>query len=256
MPARSSFAGQTYAALSTALADRLGIGTIHQELSLFGNLTVAENIHLPHLPQRAGLRRPQGDARQRAARCCRSCSGTAIDPGAEVETLSLGERQMVEIAKSIHRSSSLLILDEPTTCLSLPERQRLFEVVRRLAGRGFGIIYITHFMEEVYELADRIVVLRDGAVVGDGTPAEIPLASLARLMVGHDVERARGRRRRGGRGAARASRLEDLSDGVAGARRRLRPAWRRDPGARRAWSAPAAARSPSCSSGCAAARAR
>ena len=158
-----------------ALADRLGIGTIHQELSLFGNLSVAENIHLPHLPQRAAAGRPQGDARQRAATLLRESLRHRDRPGREVEALSLGERQLVEIAKSIHRSSSLLILDEPTTCLSLPERQRLFEVVRRLKGQGFGIIYITHFMEEVYELADRIVVLRDGAVVGDGTPAEIPL---------------------------------------------------------------------------------
>jgi ABC-type sugar transport system ATPase subunit len=180
------FFGRTYPALSTALADRLGIGTIHQELSLFGNLSVAENIHLPHLPRRAGLVGRKA-MRATAAALLGDLLGSAIDPMAEVDALSLGERQLVEIAKSIHRSSSLLILDEPTTCLSLPERQRLFEVVRRLRTRGFGILYITHFMEEVYELADRIVVLRDGAVVGDGTPAEIPLARLARLMVGHDL---------------------------------------------------------------------
>jgi ABC-type sugar transport system ATPase subunit len=180
------FFGRTYTALSTALADRLGIGTIHQELSLFGNLSVAENIHLPHLSHRAGLVDRMA-MRATAQTLLRDLLGSGIDPMAEVDTLSLGERQLVEIAKSIHRSSSLLILDEPTTCLSLPERQRLFEVVRRLKGRGFGILYITHFMEEVYELADRIVVLRDGAVVGNGTPAEIPLARLARLMVGHDL---------------------------------------------------------------------
>jgi ABC-type sugar transport system ATPase subunit len=180
------FLGRSYTALSTALADRLGIGTIHQELSLFGNLSVAENIHLPHLPRRAGLVDRKA-MRVAAATLLGDLLGSAIDPVADVDALSLGERQLVEIAKSIHRSSSLLILDEPTTCLSLPERQRLFEVVRRLRTRGFGIIYITHFMEEVYELADRIVVLRDGVVVGDGTPEEIPLARLARLMVGHDL---------------------------------------------------------------------
>ena len=79
-----------------------------------------------------------------------------------MEGLSLGERQLVEVAKSVRRASSVLILDEPTTCLSLPERRRLFEVVRRLRRQGYGILYITHFMEEVYELGDRIVVLRDG----------------------------------------------------------------------------------------------
>jgi ABC-type sugar transport system ATPase subunit len=94
---------------------------------------------------------------------------------------------MVEIAKAIHHSSSLLILDEPTTCLSLPERERLFAAVTRLRGQGYAIIYITHFMEEVYELGDRIVVLRDGRVVGTGTRAEIPQERLTRLMVGRDL---------------------------------------------------------------------
>ena len=100
------------------MADRLGIGTIHQELSLFGNLSVAENIHLPHLPYRAGLVDRKA-MRATAAALLRDLLGSAIDPAAEVDALSLGERQLVEIAKSIHRSSSLLVLDEPTTCLSL-----------------------------------------------------------------------------------------------------------------------------------------
>ena len=84
--------------------------------------------------------------------------GTDIDPDAEVDSLSLGERQLVELAKSVRRASSVLILDEPTTCLSLPERRRLFDVVRRLQSKGYGILYVTHFMEEVYDLGERIVV--------------------------------------------------------------------------------------------------
>jgi ribose transport system ATP-binding protein len=94
---------------------------------------------------------------------------------------------MVEIAKAIHRSSSLLILDEPTTCLSLPERERLFSAVTRLRDQGYAIIYITHFMEEVYELGDRIAVLRDGRLVGTGTRDDIPQERLTRLMVGRDL---------------------------------------------------------------------
>jgi ABC-type sugar transport system ATPase subunit len=143
-------------------------------------------MHLPHLPRRLGL----VDRRRMAAQAravLHGRLGTEIDPGAEVEDLSLGERQMVEIAKAIHRSSSLLILDEPTTCLSLRERDRLFAAVRRLRDQGCAIIYITHFLEEVYELGDRIAVLRDGRVVGTGTPQEIPREMLTRLMVGRDL---------------------------------------------------------------------
>jgi ABC-type sugar transport system ATPase subunit len=181
------FAGHSFPALNAADADRLGISTIHQELSLFENLSVAENIHLPHLPHRRGrIDRPRMAAVARAVLGERL--GIEIDPWAEVSELSLGERQMVEIAKAIHRSSALLILDEPTTCLSLPERARLFEALRRLRTQGCAIIYITHFMQEVYELGDRVVALRDGRVVGDGTPAEISQERLVRLMVGRDLD--------------------------------------------------------------------
>jgi ribose transport system ATP-binding protein len=179
-------AGRVATRLSAADADRFGIGTIHQELSLFENLSVAENIHLPHLPQRLGrVDRRKMEAQARSVLHDRL--GAAIDPWTQVEELSLGERQMVEIAKAIHRSSSLLILDEPTTCLSLQERTRLFQAVRRLREQGYAIIYITHFLEEVYELGDQIVVLRDGQVVGIGTVAEMPQERLTRLMVGLDL---------------------------------------------------------------------
>jgi ABC-type sugar transport system ATPase subunit len=180
------FASRTLSALSTSDADHLGIGTIHQELSLFDNLSVAENIHLPHLPLRFGrVDRPR--MAEQAREILHERLGTRIDPWLDVEELSLGERQMVEIAKAIHRSSSLLILDEPTTCLSLIERERLFAAVTRLRDQGYAIIYITHFMEEVYELGDRIAVLRDGRVVGTGTRDDIPLEQLTRLMVGRDL---------------------------------------------------------------------
>jgi ABC-type sugar transport system ATPase subunit len=180
------FAGKTLSALSISEADHLGIGTIHQELSLFENLSVAENIHLPHLPLSFGrVDRPR--MAEQAREILYERLGTRIDPRLDVEELSLGERQMVEIAKAIHRSSSLLILDEPTTCLSLPERERLFTAVTRLRDQGYAIIYITHFMEEVYELGDRIAVLRDGRVVGTGTRTDIPQERLTRLMVGRDL---------------------------------------------------------------------
>jgi ABC-type sugar transport system ATPase subunit len=179
-------AGRVATRLSAVNADRFGIGTIHQELSLFENLSVAENIHLPHLPQRLGrVDRRTMEAQTRSV--LRERLGASIDPWTPVEELSLGERQMVEIAKAIHRSSSILILDEPTTCLNLHERARLFSAVRRLRKQGYAIIYVTHFMEEVYELGDQIVVLRDGRVVGTGTAAEMPRERLTHLMVGHDL---------------------------------------------------------------------
>lgn len=180
------FDGKTYKNFTTRDADRLGIGTIHQELSLFENLSVAENIFISHLPQRAGTI-DRTRLRSMARELMEKQLGMLIDPSREVGALSLGERQMVEIAKALSQSSSLIIFDEPTTCLSNPERQRLFSTIRRLKAQNYAIIYITHFMEEVYTLGDRITILRDGRVVGQRTVAETPISELARLMVGREI---------------------------------------------------------------------
>ncbi|MCB1486592.1 MAG: sugar ABC transporter ATP-binding protein [Bauldia sp.] len=166
----------------------LGIAAIHQELSLFPNLSIAENINmgLGSFPTRAGLLNRRA-MRETTRELLGEFFEREVDPGEPVERLSLGERQLVEVGKALHRASTMLILDEPTTSLSLPERERLFEVTRRLRSRGYALIYITHFMEEVYELADRIVVLRDGRVVGSGTPAEIDERQLTMMMVGREL---------------------------------------------------------------------
>ncbi len=174
-----------YAALSAQDVARIGLGTIHQELSLFGNLSVAENIHMPALAHRRGFVDWKGMTR--TARTLLTELDTDIAPERLVDTLSLGERQLVEIAKAMHRASSILILDEPTTCLSLPERQRLFGVVRRLKARGYGIIYITHFLEEVFELADQVVIMRDGVVADRGEPGAMTAERITRSMVGGDL---------------------------------------------------------------------
>jgi ABC-type sugar transport system ATPase subunit len=183
-----AFAGKQYSRLTNHDARALGIAAMHQELSLFSNLSVAENVHMGvgGLPTRAGL--IDGAAMSRETlRLLSDFFETAIDPSQPVERLSLGERQLVELAKALHRASTMLILDEPTTSLSLPERRRLFNVVRRLRERGYALIYITHFLEEVYELADRIVVLRDGRLVGTGTPEELHRKQLTNLMVGREL---------------------------------------------------------------------
>lgn len=208
------FNGKSFSAFSPDDVERLGIGTIHQELSLFANLSVAENIHLPRLPTKRALidRRAM---HARSEHLLGTILGADIDPAQEVTFLSLGQRQLVEIAKAIHRASSLLILDEPTTCLSIPERRKLFEVVRRLCEKGYGIIYITHFLEEVYALADRIVVLRDGVVTASGTVGEIHSQALTRAMVGRSLAEAQVEPKKLPAIAPTMLRIKDVGDGVA-----------------------------------------
>lgn len=164
-----------------------GIGTIHQELSLFDTLSVAENVSITELPTKRGAV-DRANIRQTAKELLNDLLEADIDPDAIVEDLSLGERQMVEIAKAIRISHSLLILDEPTTCLSIQERKHLFAVVKKLRSRGYGILYISHFLDEIYELSDRIVVLRDGVVVGEERADLLPIKTLSKLMVGRDLD--------------------------------------------------------------------
>ena len=180
--------GKSYSHLTPQDARSLGIGAIHQELSLFPNLSIAENVHMGigTLPTRAGLVDRAAMA-QETSRLLGEFFRSPVDPRTLVERLSVGERQLIEIAKALRRASTMLILDEPTASLSLPERRRLFDVARGLRERGYALIYITHFMEEVYELADRIVVLRDGRVVGAGARREIDRRRLTSLMVGREL---------------------------------------------------------------------
>ncbi len=183
--------GRRYARLTTDLARSIGIGAIHQELSLFPNLSVAENVHIGvgTLPMR-GVVIDKVKMRAQALKVLETVFEDTVDPDQLAEQLSLGERQLVEVAKAMHRASTMLIFDEPTTSLSLPERQRLFRVVRSLRDRGYALVYVTHFMEEVYELANKIVVLRDGRIVGQSKPADITPAQLATLMVGRELAAA------------------------------------------------------------------
>ena len=181
--------GRDYSQITPQDARSIGIAAIHQELSLFPNLTIAENVHMGvgGLPLRFGLLDREAMKRE-THDLLGEFFESPVDPNLAVERLSLGERQLVEVAKALRGASSMVILDEPTTSLSLPERHRLFAVARRLRDRGYALIYITHFMEEIYELADKIVVLRDGCIVGEGTPEEIDEQHLTKLMVGRELE--------------------------------------------------------------------
>lgn len=163
----------------------LGIAAVHQEFSLFKDLSVMENICIVGLPGSGGI--VNWREARKLSRKYLEMVGADLKPDTAVERLSTGEQQLVEIAKALRYASKILILDEPTTSLTSPERKRLFEVVKRLVARGLGIIFITHFIDEVYEIADRIVVLRDGQFVGGGSVTEIPRRQLEELMVGRSI---------------------------------------------------------------------
>ena len=177
--------GQPVAITDPIAAKRLGISIIYQELALAPNLTVAENIYLGAEPSRGG----QIDRAAMRAGCQPVLErlGAPFGPGTPVGTLSIAEQQLVEIARALHAKSRILVLDEPTTALSSRETDRLFALVRQLRADGIALIYISHRMAEVYELADRVAVLRDGGYVGTLTRDELSAGALVRMMVGRDL---------------------------------------------------------------------
>ena len=177
--------GEAHAVLDPIGARTLGVRMIFQELSDAPALTVAENISLGRWPGRRGIVRWR-EVRERAVRALDEL-GVDIDPAAPVATLRIGERQAVEIARAISDKARCLILDEPTAALSAQEVERLFLAVRRLRERGTAIVYITHRLDEVVQIADRVEVLRDGAVVLEREVAGTSRAELVTAMVGRAV---------------------------------------------------------------------
>ena len=168
-------------------ADRYGIRIIHQELSLAGNLSVAENIYLGREPCRTGwLCRGKMHADAAAL-----VTDLGLDEICSVHTpvadLSVAHQQLVEIARALSCRARILVLDEPTSSLSEAETEALFTTLRRLRSQGVGIIYISHRLEEIIRLADRITVLRDGRSVGTQLAADVNQRDLVRWMVGRDI---------------------------------------------------------------------
>jgi len=160
-----------------------GIGMVHQHFVLVDPFTVAENVILG---QEGGQLLHPDEANQRVAELA-DTYGFQIDPAARVEQLSVGEEQRVEILKALYRGVDVLILDEPTAVLTPAETSALFANLRRLRETGKTIVFISHKLDEVLEIADRITVLRRGKVVGETTPAETSKARLAEMMVGRPV---------------------------------------------------------------------
>jgi ribose transport system ATP-binding protein len=165
-----------------------GVATIYQEFSLVPTLTAAENIFLGRPLYKAGSRLIDWDSMRRQTVETLGQLEIQIDPDAPVRNLSVAEQQLVEIAKAISLESSLLIMDEPTAALGMAETKRLLELVRRLAAQGKAILYISHRLDEVFEVADVVTVLKDGRLVATRPVSQFKMNDVVRMMIGMDIE--------------------------------------------------------------------
>ena len=162
-----------------------GISMIHQELNMMNHLTVAQNIYIGREPMSKGLiddKKMEQDAAELFARI-----GVKIDPSATLGTLTVGKQQMVEIAKAVSRNAKILILDEPTAALTQLEVEELFKIMRDLQSKGIGMIYISHRMDEIKRISDRITVMRDGEYVGTVDTQSVTKDEIINMMIGRVV---------------------------------------------------------------------
>ena len=180
--------GRPYRPANKQQAEALGVRIVQQELTLLPTLTVAENLFLDRLPTRLGLVR-FGELRRNAIRALADVGLDRIDPETPSARLGVGEQQLVEIARGLSRPCRVLILDEPTAALSAPQVDLLFKHIGRLRSKGVAIVYVSHRLDEVRSIADRIGVLRDGRLVAVRPAAELDLAEAVRLMVGSNPSR-------------------------------------------------------------------
>ncbi len=178
--------GKPIALGSTKAAIEHGIGMVHQHFMLIPVMTVAENIVLATEPRRGGVLLDYNTARKRVRELSERY-GLIVDPDARVDHITVGQQQRVEILKALYRGAEILILDEPTAVLTPQEAKELFEILESLKSQGKSIIFISHKLNEVLEIADRITTLRRGVVVDTIPAAGATEASLARMMVGREV---------------------------------------------------------------------
>ena len=179
--------GETVRIDSVQAAMAVGIALIHQELNLAENLEIAANIFLGRELRRFGLLDDE-TMREEAAKYL-AMVGLEVDPAMEVGMLPIGKQQLVEIAKALSVDAQVLIMDEPTSSLSQTEAEQLFVVIKDLVSRGVSIIYISHRLSEIGQIADRVMVLRDGENAGELMGAEINHQAMVQLMVGRDLDR-------------------------------------------------------------------
>ena len=167
---------------------RAGIGTVYQEVNLLPNLSVAENLFIGRQPSRFGMIRTAA-LRRRAGEIMRGY-GLELDVGRSLSEFSVAVQQLVAIARAIDLSARVLVLDEPTASLDAREVEQLFAVVRGLRARGVGTVLVTHFLDQVYAVSDRITVLRNGRLVGTRRTRELPRLELVSMMLGRELEEA------------------------------------------------------------------
>lgn len=169
-------------------AESLGVTIIHQELSVLPNLTVAENIFLGNEKTNKFTGRIEKRLINERSKMFLDQIGCKIDPSTLVKNISVGEKQMIEIAKALTKNSKIIIMDEPTTALTDVETKKLFEVIKSLKEKGIAVIYISHRMEEIFAICDKVVVLRDGKYVGEERVKDIDNDKLINMMVGRNIE--------------------------------------------------------------------
>ena len=191
--------GRPYRPRTPADARRAGVALVHQELSLFPHLTVAENILLPAERHRWGLLDRRAN-RARAVEALARLGHDEIDPDLRLDRLPIAARQVVEICRAMAADARILLLDEPTSSLPRADVERLFAVVRRLASEGVTVVYISHALEEVREIASRVTVLRDGRTVTTRMVADFPDSEIVANMAGRRLDRFFPSRERGATG--------------------------------------------------------
>jgi ribose transport system ATP-binding protein len=169
-------------------AQDCGIGVIYQEFNLVPELKVAENIFLAREPRKAGGLVIDNTVMYERSQKLLNSLGTNIHPGSKVKNLSVAHQQMVEIAKALSLNADILIMDEPSAVVSGKELESLFRIIRSLRGQGKAIIYISHRIDEVFQIADRATVLKDGRVVGTVHPRDTDKPTIVRMMVGRTLE--------------------------------------------------------------------
>lgn len=179
--------GKAVAIESPAHAQMLAIGIIHQELHLMGHLTAAQNIYLGREPRKLGGLLLDEDKLNADAQALFDRLKLTLAPDTTISELTVARQQMVEIAKALSFQSRVLIMDEPTAALNNAEIDELFRIIRQLKSQGVGIVYISHKMDEIQRIADRITVLRDGCYI-DTVPAATHMAEVIAMMVGRHLE--------------------------------------------------------------------
>ena len=168
-------------------AQSLGIGTVYQEVNLLPNLSVAQNLYIGRQPTRFGLVK-HGELNEHARLMLRNYGLEEIDVATELGTHSIAVQQIIAIARAVELSAKVLILDEPTASLDRNEVEKLFAVVRNLKAKGLAVVFITHFLDQVFELSDRITVLRNGKLVGTELINQMTRTNLVRMMLGKELQ--------------------------------------------------------------------